>query len=104
MLRLQRDHLETLLAAVDHGTLDAAARALAITPSAVSQRIKAMEQQLGPDWKSKVYEKGAEAFTIKNRFVAAPFAKVGAPTPAPTPKLTVPSRTPASAPRPRGPA
>lgn len=47
MVRLQRDHLETLLAAVDHGTLDAAARALAITPSAVSQRIKAMEQQLG---------------------------------------------------------
>ncbi|GGL78536.1 transcriptional regulator ArgP [Curtobacterium citreum] len=47
MLRLQRDHLETLLAAVDHGTLDAAARALSITPSAVSQRIKAMEQQLG---------------------------------------------------------
>ncbi len=47
MLRLQRDHLETLLAAVDHGTLDAARRALAITPSAVSQRIKAMEQQLG---------------------------------------------------------
>ncbi|WP_370692413.1 LysR family transcriptional regulator ArgP [Curtobacterium sp. MCBA15_012] len=47
MLRLHRDHLETLLAAVDHGTLDAAARALSITPSAVSQRIKAMEQQLG---------------------------------------------------------
>ncbi|OIH99458.1 MULTISPECIES: LysR family transcriptional regulator ArgP [unclassified Curtobacterium] len=47
MLRLQRDHLETLLAAVDHGTLDAAARALAVTPSAVSQRIKSMEQQLG---------------------------------------------------------
>jgi len=47
MPRLQREHLETLLAAVDHGTLDAAARALAITPSAVSQRIKSMEQQLG---------------------------------------------------------
>lgn len=47
MLRLQREHLETLLAAVDHGTLDAAARALAITPSAVSQRIKSMEQQVG---------------------------------------------------------
>lgn len=47
MRRLQREHLETLLAAVDHGTLDAAARALAITPSAVSQRIKAMEQQVG---------------------------------------------------------
>lgn len=47
MPRLQREHLETLLAAVDHGTLDAAARVLAITPSAVSQRIKSMEQQLG---------------------------------------------------------
>ncbi|WP_131824241.1 LysR family transcriptional regulator, partial [Mycobacteroides abscessus] len=47
MARLQREHLETLLAAVDHGTLDAAARVLAITPSAVSQRIKSMEQQLG---------------------------------------------------------
>ncbi|MBT1679163.1 LysR family transcriptional regulator ArgP [Curtobacterium aurantiacum] len=47
MPRFQREHLETLLAAVDHGTLDAAARALAITPSAVSQRIKSMEQQVG---------------------------------------------------------
>ncbi|TCL86193.1 LysR family transcriptional regulator [Curtobacterium sp. PhB142] len=47
MVRFQREHLETLLAAVDHGTLDAAARALAITPSAVSQRIKSMEQQVG---------------------------------------------------------
>jgi len=47
MLRLHRDHLETLLAAVDLGTFDAAARALAITPSAVSQRIKAMEQLVG---------------------------------------------------------
>ncbi|MBB1195466.1 LysR family transcriptional regulator ArgP [Curtobacterium flaccumfaciens] len=47
MARFQREHLETLLAAVDHGTLDAAARALAITPSAVSQRIKSMEQQVG---------------------------------------------------------
>ncbi|MFJ4220226.1 LysR family transcriptional regulator ArgP [Curtobacterium luteum] len=47
MIRFQREHLETLLAAVDHGTLDAAARALAVTPSAVSQRIKTMEQQVG---------------------------------------------------------
>ncbi len=47
MLRFHRDHLETLLAAVDLGTFDAAARALAITPSAVSQRIKAMEQLVG---------------------------------------------------------
>ncbi len=47
MIRFQREHLETLLAAVDHGTLDAAARALSVTPSAVSQRLKAMEQQAG---------------------------------------------------------
>ena len=46
-MRLQRDQLETLAAVVDAGTFDAAAAALAITPSAVSQRIKAMEQQLG---------------------------------------------------------
>lgn len=47
MPRFQHEHLETLVAAVDHGTFDAAARALAVTPSAVSQRIKAMEQQTG---------------------------------------------------------
>ncbi|ROS77596.1 LysR family transcriptional regulator [Curtobacterium sp. PhB130] len=47
MLRLQREHLETILAAVDLGTFEAAARALSITPSAVSQRIKAMEQLVG---------------------------------------------------------
>jgi LysR family transcriptional regulator, chromosome initiation inhibitor len=47
MTRFQREHLETLLAVVDHGTLDAAARVLSITPSAVSQRLKSMEQQAG---------------------------------------------------------
>lgn len=47
MVRFQREHLETLLAAVDHGTFDAAARVLSITPSAVSQRVKAMEQLVG---------------------------------------------------------
>ncbi|OII33912.1 transcriptional regulator ArgP [Curtobacterium sp. MMLR14_010] len=47
MLRFQREHLETLLTAVDLGTFDAAARALSITPSAVSQRVKAMEQLVG---------------------------------------------------------
>ncbi|WIB13750.1 ArgP/LysG family DNA-binding transcriptional regulator [Curtobacterium sp. MCPF17_052] len=47
MVQFQRDHLETLLAAVDAGTFDAAARELSITPSAVSQRVKAMEQLVG---------------------------------------------------------
>lgn len=39
--------LRALAAAADLGTFDAAARALHVTPSAVSQRIKALEQQAG---------------------------------------------------------
>jgi LysR family transcriptional regulator (chromosome initiation inhibitor) len=46
-MRYDREHLETLLAVVEEGTLDAAARRLQVTPSAVSQRLKAFEQQLG---------------------------------------------------------
>ena len=41
------DLARTLVAVVDAGTLDAAAQRLRITPSAVSQRLKALEQQLG---------------------------------------------------------
>ncbi|WP_327036848.1 ArgP/LysG family DNA-binding transcriptional regulator [Microbacterium sp. CH12i] len=37
----------TVAAIVDEGSLDAAARTLHITPSAVSQRLKSLEQQLG---------------------------------------------------------
>jgi LysR family transcriptional regulator (chromosome initiation inhibitor) len=44
---MQSDHLRALLAIVDTGTFDAAARALHITPSAVSQRIKSLESGLG---------------------------------------------------------
>jgi LysR family transcriptional regulator (chromosome initiation inhibitor) len=47
MSRFTSEHLETLLAAVDGGSFEAAARALGITPSAVSQRVKAMEQLAG---------------------------------------------------------
>ncbi|WP_329009864.1 LysR family transcriptional regulator ArgP [Micromonospora rifamycinica] len=39
--------LETFQAVVTHGSFDAAARALRVTPSAVSQRIKALEQAVG---------------------------------------------------------
>lgn len=46
-MQLQSDHLRTLAAVLDEGSLEAAARALHVTPSAVSQRIKALEQQLG---------------------------------------------------------
>ncbi|SIS13657.1 LysR family transcriptional regulator ArgP [Microbacterium sp. RURRCA19A] len=41
------DLARTLAAVVDEGTLDAAARRLRITPSAVSQRLRALEDQLG---------------------------------------------------------
>jgi len=47
MTDLPLDQVRTLLAAVDEGTFEAAARALHVTPSAVSQRIKALEQRTG---------------------------------------------------------
>jgi LysR family transcriptional regulator (chromosome initiation inhibitor) len=39
--------LTTLLAIVEHGTFDAAAQALDLTPSAVSQRVRALEAAVG---------------------------------------------------------
>src|SRR5690349_11377927 len=39
--------LETFVAVVDEGSFDAAARRLRVTPSAISQRIKALESRLG---------------------------------------------------------
>ena len=47
MMRFDREQLETLAAVVDAGTFDAAARRLSVTPSAVSQRVKAFERELG---------------------------------------------------------
>lgn len=44
---MRLDQLRALLAVVDHGTFDAAAGALHITPSAVSQRIKGLERATG---------------------------------------------------------
>lgn len=41
------EQLRAFVATVDHGTFDAAARALHITPSALSQRIKALETAAG---------------------------------------------------------
>jgi LysR family transcriptional regulator (chromosome initiation inhibitor) len=46
-MRLQPDHLAALLAIVDTGTFEAAARRLHVTPSAVSQRVKALESDVG---------------------------------------------------------
>jgi LysR family transcriptional regulator (chromosome initiation inhibitor) len=47
MSQLPLDQVRTLLAVVDEGTFDAAATALHLTPSAVSQRVKALEQRTG---------------------------------------------------------
>jgi LysR family transcriptional regulator, chromosome initiation inhibitor len=47
MMDLPLDQVRTLLAVVDAGTFDAAARVMSVTPSAVSQRIKALEQRTG---------------------------------------------------------
>lgn len=47
MMRIPYELAETVAVVVDEGTLDAAARRLHITPSAVSQRIKTLEEQLG---------------------------------------------------------
>ncbi|MFB8181450.1 LysR family transcriptional regulator ArgP [Streptomyces sp. NPDC055966] len=47
MADLPLEQVRTLLAVVDEGTFDAAAAALHVTPSAVSQRVKALEQRTG---------------------------------------------------------
>lgn len=46
-MEIPLDLARTLAAVIDEGTFDGAARRLRITPSAVSQRVKSLEQQLG---------------------------------------------------------
>ncbi len=46
-MAFQLDHLHTLVALVEEGTFEAAAQRLRLTASAVSQRIKALEQAAG---------------------------------------------------------
>ncbi len=46
-MQVQFDQLTTFLAVLEEGTFDAAARRLQVTPSAVSQRIKALEVGTG---------------------------------------------------------
>ncbi|GAA3766137.1 LysR family transcriptional regulator ArgP [Microbacterium kribbense] len=46
-MRIPFELAETLAVVIDEGTLDAAARRLHVSPSAVSQRIKALEERLG---------------------------------------------------------
>lgn len=46
-MRWTPDQLASLVAIVDRGTFDAAAHALQITPSAVSQRVRALESAVG---------------------------------------------------------
>lgn len=46
-MRVPPELVETLVTAIDEGSLDAAARRLHVSPSAVSQRIKALERVAG---------------------------------------------------------
>lgn len=46
-MQLDSAQLDTFAAVIDEGSFDAAARRLQVTPSAISQRIKAMESRLG---------------------------------------------------------
>jgi len=46
-MEIPLDLARTLAVVIDEGTFDAAARRLRLTPSAVSQRVKTLEQQLG---------------------------------------------------------
>ncbi|GAA0576133.1 LysR family transcriptional regulator ArgP [Kribbella sandramycini] len=46
-MQIDSAQLETFAAVVDEGSFDAAAQRLRVTPSAVSQRIKALESRLG---------------------------------------------------------
>src|SRR6478752_322495 len=46
-MRIPFELAETVAVVIDEGTLDAAARRLHVTPSAVSQRIKTLEEELG---------------------------------------------------------
>ena len=47
MSSFRTEHLETLVALVEEGSFEAAARRLSVTPSAISQRVKAMERSTG---------------------------------------------------------
>lgn len=46
-MRFQNDQLAALVAVIREGSFDRAARALAVTPSAVSQRIRQLEENVG---------------------------------------------------------
>lgn len=46
-MKIDSDALRTLIAVIDEGSLDRAARTLQVTPSAVSQRIRSLEHDAG---------------------------------------------------------
>ncbi len=47
MTRFTTDHLKTFVTVIEYGTFDAAADILGVSPSAISQRVKTMEQLAG---------------------------------------------------------
>ena len=70
--RLGADQLAALAAVIEFGTFDAAAERLHITPSAVSQRIKALEQRVGQVL--MVREKPCKATAVETPLVRLPLA------------------------------
>lgn len=46
-MNLNKDHLSALAAILKHGSFEGAATALSVTPSAISQRVKGLEEQVG---------------------------------------------------------
>ncbi|MFE2139508.1 LysR family transcriptional regulator ArgP [Streptomyces sp. NPDC059466] len=88
MTELPLDQVRTLLAVVDEGTFDAAAVALHVTPSAVSQRVKALEQRTGRVLLMRTKPvRPTESGEIGGR-VARPLARRGRGTPAPRRRVT----------------
>jgi LysR family transcriptional regulator (chromosome initiation inhibitor) len=74
--RLGADQLAALAAVVEFGSFDAAAERLHVTPSAVSQRIKALEQRVGGA-DHATGGRGADGDGRRRRDGAAPRIAVG---------------------------
>lgn len=99
---LQLEQLRALVAVVDTGTFDAAARALQVTPSAISQRIKALELAVGrvllqrvkpvtPTASGEVVLRLARQFALLENDALATLDPTGDPaTDAPGPFLRIP--------------
>ncbi|WP_347756704.1 LysR family transcriptional regulator ArgP [Agrococcus sp. ProA11] len=99
-MELPLDHLRTLAAVVDAGTLERAASTLGITPSAVSQRLRAIEHRTGrivlqrtkpvrPTEAGETLVQLARKLALLEHDALAALGAVGGPTTAPRVPLAV---------------